>query len=96
MKTDERWQNAMGHMSGHFSDPGAGVRERAAESTGFKMGQDLQASRAELARNGGPETIVASAVKRADAQMQASEAGASELTRQAAILKQKLRSGGGQ
>ena len=46
------------------TDDGAFLREGAAQSTGFRMGQDLEASRAELVRNGGPESIVRNAIKR--------------------------------
>lgn len=44
---------------------GAEIRQRAAEACGFRMGQDLFASHAEMIRNGGPEAIVRRAVRRA-------------------------------
>jgi hypothetical protein len=75
-------------------DPGAEMRERASESCGFHMGQHMQQSRAELERRGGPLGIITAAVKRAEDQIRASDAQAGELTRQAAILKSKLRGGG--
>jgi hypothetical protein len=74
-------------------DPGAEMRERASEACGFHMGQNSTDSRAELERRGGPESIITRAVQRAEAQMRASDAEAGELTRQAAILKDKLRRG---
>jgi len=48
------------------TDDGAAMRARAAESCGYGMGQDLEASRAELERNGGPESVVKNAIKRAE------------------------------
>ena len=45
-------------------DVGAEIRERAAQSTGFRMGQDVFDARRELERNGGAEGVIRSAVKR--------------------------------
>jgi len=45
-------------------DVGAEMRERAAQSCGYSMGQDLSASREEMMRNGGPEAIVDRASRR--------------------------------
>ncbi len=96
-KRDERWRIAQGHMSGHLAgnepDPGESLRKAAGESVGYRMGQHMEQSRAELARNGGPESVITNAIKRVDRQMRASDAEAASLTQQAAVLKAKLRAG---
>lgn len=45
-------------------DVGAAIREAASQSCGFHQGQSLTDSLAELARRGGPESIVRDAIKR--------------------------------
>ncbi len=88
---------ALGHMAGSFprgeDDPGEFLRKAAGESCGYRMGQNSTDSRAELQRNGGPEGVITSAIKRVDRQMRASDAEAVSLTQQAAVLKAKLRAG---
>lgn len=54
------------HVPSTESDTGAEIRQRAAESCGFDMGQDLFASRDQMLRRGGPEQVVKDAVKRAE------------------------------
>ncbi len=97
MSDEARWKIAQSHMSGHLAgnepDPGEFLRRGAAESVGYRMGQNSTDSRAELARNGGPESVITRAVQRAENQIRTSDAQAGELTRQAAILKAKLRGG---
>ncbi len=48
------------------SDSGEILRQRAAESCGYDMGQDAFASHDQMMRRGGPEAIVDRAVKRAE------------------------------
>jgi hypothetical protein len=103
MSDEARWKIAQSHMSGHLAgqqaaersepDPGEFLRKAAAESAGFRMGQNSTESRAELQRNGGPESVITNAIKRVDRQMRASDAEAASLTQQAAVLKAKLRAG---
>jgi hypothetical protein len=50
--------------SSESGDSGEIMRERAAESCGFHQGQDLEASRQELERGGGPEKVLDRVVKR--------------------------------
>lgn len=88
---------ALGHMSGNLprsdDDPGEFLRRGAAESVGYRMGQNSTDSRAELQRNGGPEGVISAVVKRVDRQMRESESRTSELNRQALELKLKWRGG---
>jgi hypothetical protein len=92
----DKWRIAQSHMSGSISsepDPGEFLRRGAAESVGFRMGQGMAESRAELARNGGPEGVITAVVKRVDRQMRDSEARTGELNRAADALRMKLRQG---
>jgi hypothetical protein len=95
---DERVKKiALGHMAGNFprsdDDPGEFLRRGAAESTGFRTDQGMTEARAELARNGGPESVIGNVIKKIDRQMRQSDAEAASLTQQAALLKDKLRRG---
>jgi len=99
MSDEDRWKIAQSHMSGYIPlepDPDAAVRDRASAAVGYRVDQHMTDARSELARNGGALAVLHSAVQRADVQMKQSESAVPELNRQAAILKQKLRSGGGQ
>lgn len=47
-------------------DSGDAIRQRAAESCGFNMGQDAFDSHDQMMRRGGPEQIIKDAIKRAE------------------------------
>jgi len=48
------------------NDTGELIRQRAAEACGYRMGQDIADSRAEVERNGGAAAVVDRAVKRVE------------------------------